>query len=44
VPRLDGRRDDVLLRADGNPLLPMKVAIIFARTPGVWQFLVREAG
>ena len=44
LSRLDGRRDDVLRRADGSGLLPMKVALIFARTTGVWQFQVREVG
>ena len=42
MARLDGRRDGVLLRADGTPLLPMAVALILARTEDVRQFQVHE--
>ncbi len=42
MSRLDGRRDGVLRRADGTEILPMAVAKVFARTPGVRQFQVHE--
>jgi phenylacetate-CoA ligase len=42
MSRLDGRRDGVLRRADGSPLLPMTASLVFVREPGVWQFQIRE--
>lgn len=42
MSRLDGRRDGVLRRDDGSEVLPMAIAIVFARTAGVRQFQVHE--
>lgn len=42
LARLDGRRDGVLRRSDGGDVLPMSIAVIFARTPGVQRFQVHE--
>lgn len=39
---LDGRRDGMLKRSDGSPLLPMVLAFAFARTAGVRQYQVQE--
>ena len=44
MSRLDGRRDGVLRRADGTPLLPMAASLILAREPGLWQYQIREVG
>jgi phenylacetate-CoA ligase len=42
MSRLDGRRDGVLVRDDGSDVLPMAIAVIFARAAGVRQFQVHE--